>query len=246
MLNKNKSITFFIFSFLALILFPFFIALLSVLLHKVKPSNTQVQNINQYLNTLPYDTSDPYITRVPTLKSLISEPIVSNDDPMLGNKEALITIVQFSDFNCKFCQEQFQILNKIIMQYQDKIKFIRKDYPEYNQESASYQSAIAARCAQEQNKFWEFHNELYLATTTLDKNLFINTAKKINLNKNQFITCLDQPQNAITLIQNNIEEANALDINGVPFIYINKQEFMGSVSEESLEKIIQKELNKNN
>ena len=238
----HKSTILLLASFLALIIFPFLVISLNKLIWSANQDESQIISINAYLDTLPYDTNDPYITSIPTLKNLLDGPIVSEEDPMIGSDEAPITIVQFSDFNCKFCQEQFSILKKIISKYGDKIKFIRKDYPESNIESISYKSAIAARCAQEQNKFWEFHDLLYNANSELNRELFIDLSKQLNLNQEDFATCLDSSEDAKTLINNNIEEANALDINGVPFIYINKQEFMGSVSEESFEKVIKGQL----
>ena len=241
--KKNKVTIFFFSSIFALIIFPFLIFTINRLIWG-NTSKSPIVDINQYLETLPYDTNDPYITRVPTLKNLLDGPIISTEDPTLGSDTAPITIVQFSDFNCRFCQEQFIILKKIIAKYssENKIRFIRKDYPESDIGSASYKSAIAARCAQEQNKFWEFHDLLYEKSTTLNRELFINISKQIDLNQISFINCLDNSTNARTLIKNNVEEANALDINGVPFIYINKQEFIGSVSEESFEKVIQSQL----
>ncbi len=239
---KNKSIIFFISSFACLIALPFLIVALNLLIKKTEPNKSQAININQYLETLPYDSNDPYITKVPTLKNLLSGPIISKNDPMIGSENAQIIIVQFSDFDCKFCQEQFKILKKVIAKHADKIKFIRKDYPESDIKSSSYKSAIAARCAFEQDNFWEFHDLLYETDLELERNLFISISEQLNLNQKNFIACLDQSSNVRVMIKNNIKEANALDINGVPFIYINKQEFIGSVSEKSFEKAIKNQL----
>ena len=237
---KNKPKILFLLSFIALITLPFLLITLNGLIQTNKPN--QAIDINKYLKTLPYDNSDPYVTKVPNLKNLIDGPIISKNDPTIGSDKVPITIVQFSDFACQFCQTQFQTLKKVIASYGDKIKLIRKDYPETNVNSASYQSAIAARCAQAQNKFWEFHDLLYETNKKLNKELFIQLAKKTNLNQNNFINCLDNPTNEKILIKNNILEANALGINGVPFLYINKQKITGNIDRVNLEKIIKKQL----
>ncbi|MBU4375350.1 DsbA family protein [Patescibacteria group bacterium] len=189
-----------------------------------------------------YKNQDPFITKVPSLKDMLAGPIVSQADPALGLDNAPITIVEFSDYECGFCQEQEQTLKQMIEKYNDKIKLVWKDYPERDENSISFQAAVSARCAQEQNQFWPYHDLLFENNENLNQEKFLELASDLNLDINQFNECLIG-EDSKNLIRDNIEEANALDVSGIPFIFVNDQEVMGEISLEELERIVNIELN---
>lgn len=185
---------------------------------------------------------DPLITKAPSLEDYIDGPIISATDPSIGSDQSQVMVVQFSDFDCKFCQKQENILKLAQQQFGDKVKFIWKDYPDTDKNSISYQAAIAARCAQMQGKFWQFHDELY-RSKKISLNSFLPIADSLKMNIEQFNKCL-KSETASALVNDNIEEANVLDITGVPFIYVNKQEIMGEVGLDDLKRMIEIELAK--
>jgi predicted DsbA family dithiol-disulfide isomerase len=228
-------------SLAAVILLPISFFVFKIYLNKINND----QNRKQYHINSRYDTSDPFITKVLNLKDIIDGPLINEADPSLGNAKAPITIVYFADFECEFCQNQEKILKQIMNEYRDKIRLIWKDYPVNDPSAPSYQAAIAARCAGNQNKFWKYHNLLFEESHNLNKQTFIEIAQELELNLREFEKCLtsDKIKN---LINDNIIEANALDIKGVPFIFVNKREIMGEIGLEELRKIIELELNKQN
>ncbi|MDP2766943.1 MAG: thioredoxin domain-containing protein [Candidatus Methanoperedens sp.] len=195
-----------------------------------------------YLNE-NYSEGDLLITKVPRLEDMITGPIISDLDPGMGNEEAPVTIVIFSDYQCGFCQKQEQALKELMSRYEGKIRLIRKDYPETDENSISFLAAAAGRCAQEQKKFWEYHDLLFQNSGGLNSKIFFELAKKLNLNINQFNYCLSGNE-AEQLIKDNIEEADALNISGVPFIYVNDQEVMGEITFEELRRIVEIEFGK--
>ncbi len=205
----------------------------------------QTNSTDKYYLNENYSEGDLLITKVPNLKDMLAGPIITDLDPSLGEQNAPIAIIQFSDFECGFCQEQEQILKQILTEYDNEARLIWKDYPESNENSISFQAATAARCAQEQNQFWPFHDLLYQNNNNLTQLKFLNFADQLNLNRAEFVKCLDN-DNIRQLIHDNIKEANALDIKGIPFIYINDQEVMGEVSLEELSRIIEIEMDKLN
>jgi protein-disulfide isomerase len=230
-------------SLAALVLLPIFFLSLKSMLSVRKENNTPRNNYLPYGEKKEYDTSDPFITKVPQLKDIITKPIVNGDDPAIGNENAPITIVEFSDFECEFCQKQERILKQTMENFGDKVRLIWKDYPEREFSSPSFQAALAARCAGEQNEFWPYHDLLFNKNGDFSKEIFIDLAKKLKLKLDEFKKCLGD-NNIGSLIQNNIEEADALNITGVPFIYVNDEEIMGEVSYEELKKIVESELKK--
>lgn len=188
-------------------------------------------------------TGDPLITKVPGLKDFLDGPIINGLDPSLGPDEAPVTIIYFADYECRYCQKQEAVVKKAVEQYKDKIRLIWKDYPADDTDSGSFSAAVAGRCAQEQGQFWLFHDLLFENGDGLGKDLFINLAEKLDLKKSLFSECLEDEEVG-RLVKDNILEAQALDIKGVPFIFINKQEIMGEATEDDLKKIIEAELNK--
>ncbi len=230
-------------SLIALVLVPIFILSLKSIIVE-NHSSLNIKSLSTSLReelTKEYDTSDPFITKIPQLKDMIKKPIVSDSDPNLGSKNAPLIIIEFADFKCEFCQKQEEILKKIMENFGDKVRLIWKDYPESDFSSPSFQAALAARCANEQNEFWPYHDLLFAKNGNLSKEVFIDLAKNLKLKSDEFKECLID-NNTKNLIQNNIKEADALNITGVPFIYVNDKEMMGEVGYEELKSIIEAEL----
>ncbi|HEV7424691.1 MAG TPA: thioredoxin domain-containing protein [Candidatus Paceibacterota bacterium] len=86
---------------------------------------------------------------------------VSSSDFMMGSLQAKVTVVEYADFQCPFCGKLFQETEPTIMNYvkDGKIDFVYRDFPFLGSESI--RAAIAARCAADQGKFWEYHDYLY-------------------------------------------------------------------------------------
>lgn len=184
---------------------------------------------------------DPFITKAPGWQDRLSGPIISADDPSLGASGAKINLVQFADFSCSYSREQAEIIKQALTDFAGKIKFIHKDYPADKTDSASYQAAIAARCAGEQGKYWEYYDELLKNNRQLNQQNFLEIIVKLSLDKKSFLVCQASDQ-VKKLIAANIEEANNLQISGVPFLFVNQQEAMGEISLEDLKKMIEVEL----
>lgn len=242
--NALKGAGFIAASLAVLILFPLSLLSIKSILFKSGDAGAEKEkNYYSYDDLISgfYDTSNPLTTRKPELKDLIDGPIIDENDPQIGDKNAPVAIVEYSDFECEFCQKQETVIKKIMAEFRDKIKLIWKDYPESNPASISYQAAVAARCAGEQGKFWFFHDLLFEKNKNLSKETFLEFARELKLNAGQFEKCL-KDKNIKNLIENNMAEADALNITGVPFIFVNKEEIMGEVSYEELKNIIEDEL----
>ncbi|MEA1962862.1 MAG: DsbA family protein [Patescibacteria group bacterium] len=184
------------------------------------------------------DISDPYITKVPNLKDMIKEPILRTEDPVLGFADAPITIFIYSDYDCEYCAEQLRMIKASIKKYENKIKLIWKDYPEPDFTSASYMAAVAARCADEQGLFWEYNEKLFSEATNLSQAAFRKTAIKTGLDVKKWQNCVNKGS-VKKLINDNIFEADALLINGVPFVYVNNQGYLGGIEAGELDELIE-------
>ena len=225
-----------------------FVLTISVLVSNIKYGGDREHNLvvergfdnNSFLNT-DYNHKDPYTTKIPNLRDMLAGPIITNLDPSLGDINSPVTMVVFSDFECSYCAEQEKILKKALEKY--NIRLVWKDYPASDTQSRSYQAAMAARCAQAENAFWDYHDLLFEDNSNLDKSNLLKIAQKLHLDMDEFNDCLD---NAFTseLVHDDMLEADALGINGIPFLYVNNQEMLGKIDADDLDKLIEIELQK--
>ena len=167
---------------------------------------------------------DQFTTKVLTIKDQIKKPVITSRDPNMGNRNASTTLVLYSDFACPDCKTQEEDLEKIVIENPNTF-FIRKDFPAKN--SPSYLASIAARCAQKQNKYWEYEKELRQATD-LTETALLDIADQIKLNGLEFSTCLKN-RDTRGLVNDNLVEAEALDLPGSPHLYINSLQFTGGL-----------------
>ena len=197
----------------------------------------------QYYLNKEYSKGDPYITKNPGLADMLTGPIISDLDPHKGGMQSPVTIVLFSDYVCSFCEQQEETIKQILLDFEGSVSLIWKDYPENNPESISWQAALAARCAGEQDAYWLFHDLLYQNNNNLNQTTFVALARELNLNLEIFKDCLSSERTA-NLVKDNIIEANALGIKGIPFLYVNDQEVMGEITYDELKEMAELEMGK--
>ncbi|MBU2229515.1 DsbA family protein [Patescibacteria group bacterium] len=164
-------------------------------------------------------------------------PTVLETDPVRGNEDALVTIVEFGDYGCSHCASMQNTLARILVEYPDQVKIVWKDLPI----SSSANAAIAARCAQLQGKFWEMHDLLFKNSFFLNKGRFLDLAEDLGLQMEEFNSCIDLGTTA-PLVQEGVDQAATLKIDGTPYYFINDQEISGSISYDDLNRFIQLEI----
>lgn len=199
-------------------------------------------NINNKIITENNNSENPnmLVTKAPQRQKIMYPPI-SFIDPQLGKKNAPITIVEYSDFNCIYCASAQQTLAELFAKYPDTIRLVWKNLPIKQLHPTAELSASAALCAGEQDKFWEYHDLLFENQNYFTNDMLINFAKKIGLNTDNFSNCIAN-ETMLPRIKKTIQEAEDLNINGTPHFYINNQEIPGAADLEDFERIIEIEL----
>ena len=143
--------------------------------------------------------------------------------PTLGDPQAPVLMVEFSDFTCGYCGKFFrETLPALKAEYlkAGKVRFAYRDYPR-DEEGWGLVAAHAARCAGEQGKFWEMHDRLFEQHARLGTGVIMQLAKDLRLNANAFAACMDS-QKHIEAILADRDMATKLGFRGTPGFLIVK------------------------
>jgi len=174
--------------------------------------------------------------------------ISADDDPVLGDPDAPVTIVEFSDYECPFCGRHFrQVLPKIIKEYVDtgKVKIVFRDFP-LSFHPDAMPAAVAANCARELSGsdkiYFQFHDKLFENQKNLTRENFIKYAEDLGLDKNKFAACLDK--NDTAEIKADIADGQKYGVSGTPGFFINGTAVKGAYPLETFKEIIDGELAK--
>ena len=154
------------------------------------------------------------------------EKLIKDGAPVLGNMDAKVTVVEFGDFQCPYCGKYFkQILPEIREKYikTGKVRFIYMSFAFLGQESQD--SAQAAKCAQDQGKFWEYHDYIYNNQQGENRGAFSPEnlkafAIKLGLSSAQFNKCLDEKKYE-KYITNEVQVGRKFGVKGTPATFIN-------------------------
>jgi protein-disulfide isomerase len=144
--------------------------------------------------------------------------------PSLGRADAPVTIVEFSDYQCPFCQRfyttTFAALKK---EYIDvgKVRYVFRDYPLEQLHSHARKAAEAAHCAGEQGKYWQMHDALFQSQGALDLPQLAEHARSLGLDGPTFDRCLSSDRNAVR-IDRGLAEGAAAGVQGTPAFVIGR------------------------
>ena len=179
-----------------------------------------------------------------------------DDDPIRGDPNAPITILEFSDFQCPFCARfHTQTLPLLLEEYIDegKVNLIYRDFPIQSIHPNALAAAVAAECANEQEKYWEYHDTLFEkqnAWAKLDSDSAISTfsqyATDVGLDQSQFDSCLESGK-YLEEVQKDLNDGRTYDITGTPGFFIGNEDIgfvkvNGAQPFDSFKKIIDAQL----
>jgi len=166
-----------------------------------------------------------------------------DDDDFLGDANAPVTIIEFSDYECPFCARFYEdALQQIKEKYVDtgKVKFIYRDFP-LSFHTNAQKAAEAAECAGDQGKYYEMHNMLFESGVDGGVTAFKQYATNIGLNSNEFDVCLDSGK-YYDEVQNDIKDGSAAGVRGTPATFVNGILVSGAQPFSVFEQIIEAEL----
>lgn len=156
------------------------------------------------------------------------------------NPDAPVTIIEFSGFQCSWCQKVAPTVERIVSEYGGQINFVFKHMAGY---PGSQIMAEAAECAKEQGKFWEYHHLLFERGVQSDSSL-ADYAQELGLDTDKFDACMLNRRMTLK-IENDFKEALSIGVEGTPTFIINGQMYPGALDYERFKSIIEEELAKN-
>lgn len=161
------------------------------------------------------------------------------DDPVRGRKNASVTVIEYSDFQCPYCKQSQATVQRIESTYGDKIQFIARQYPLPFHDRAK-PAAEAALCAKDQGKFWQYRDKLFPSASLQDED-FKRFSKEVGLNEKKFNECLASHRHAAE-IDATMQEAQKYGVSGTPTFFINGRPMVGNLPFSEFEDAIKDEL----
>lgn len=145
-----------------------------------------------------------------------------DDDPQIGDKNAKVAVIEFSDFQCPFCGRFFtQTLPQVKSEYVDtgKVRFVYRDFPLDTIHPQATPAAQAAECADEQGQFWEYHDKIFQNQASMNDASYKAWAAELGLNTQQFNQCYDSKKYS-SEIQKDFQDGVTAGVSGTPTFYI--------------------------
>jgi protein-disulfide isomerase len=172
--------------------------------------------------------------REETIQKVAKNPAaIVGKSPKKGQGKTIL--IEFSDFECPFCARANENVNQFIQKRSADVTLVYKHLPLTQIHEQALPAAKAAWAAQQQGKFWEYHDALFANQKQLNDGFYQETAKKLGLDLAKFDR--DRASQAATdAINADLKLAMSLELNGTPTFIMNGQLFSGAVSVEELEK----------
>ncbi len=182
---------------------------------------------------------------LPTQQPGKSVEASADDDPSLGPLSAPVTIIVFSDYQCPFCARVEPTLKQVMDTYKEEVRLVFRDFPLGFHQYAQL-AAEASECADEQGKFWEYHDLLFAKQSEWSPvgiNKFKEYALDLGLDASQFNACLESGKYADE-VKKDLEEGQAAGVTGTPAFFVNGVLVSGAQPFSTFQQIIEQELNK--
>jgi protein-disulfide isomerase len=184
---------------------------------------------------------------VDPLQQVISK-ISLEGQPERGPKDAAVTIVEYSDFQCPFCARAYTTIEtQILKEYGDKVRFVFKNFPLSSIHPWAEDGAVASECAFQQgnDQFWAVYNGLFSKQGEITKENVREKASEIatssGLDAERFKECLEGKK-SLEAVKADESEAAALGVNSTPTFFINGRRLSGAQTYESFKQLIDQEL----
>jgi protein-disulfide isomerase len=172
------------------------------------------------------------------------EPIRVKVDPGVGfargAREAPVTIVEFSDFQCPYCRSVVPTLKQVAARYPDRVRWVFRDFPLESIHPEAPLAHEAARCAGDQDKFWPYHDLLF-EQTNLAPAALKQYAAQVGLDAGAFEQCLDSRRHRAAVAAD-VQAGQRLGVTGTPTFFVNGRPLVGNLPLAEFQRVIEREI----
>jgi protein-disulfide isomerase/ribosomal protein L12E/L44/L45/RPP1/RPP2 len=156
-----------------------------------------------------------------------------------GGPNAPVTMIEFSDYECPFCKRADETVQQVMKTYGDKVRLVHRDFP-LSIHNRARPAAEAARCAEAQGKFWDYHTKLF-ASQDLSPEKLQALATEVGLDRAKFDECVAKPPFKDS-IDKDIADGTDAGVTGTPAFFINGRMLSGAQPFEKFKEVIDEEL----
>ncbi len=165
---------------------------------------------------------------------------VAADDPFLGNANAPVTIVQFAEYQCYYCQKVTPTLDRVLKDYDGKVRLVFKDYP-LPMHSRAMPASVATHCVGDQGKYWEMNRLVFENQQAIEDADLRTYAQKVGVDVVKYDACLTSGK-FDAKIQANIADAQKAGVSATPTFFVNGTLLSGAQSYDRFKALIDREL----
>jgi len=158
-----------------------------------------------------------------------------------GPVDAPVTLMAFSDYQCPFCIRSEPVLAEVLSRYPERLRLVHRHFPLENVHPFARAASEAAMCAEEQGKFWAYHDAIFARGGRLTEATFGELADALELEREAFDTCVEQRRYA-DFVEQDIRAGEAAGVTGTPAFFVNGIPLKGARDAEELSRIVESEL----
>lgn len=195
-------------------------------------SEIQISRTHFLTGSPPKNILTSFLTKEVDPSTVRSPAILATDQIRFGSTTSVLSFIQFGDYQCEACRDFSLTAQNVVASYGGDVRYVWKDLPLKEIHDKSVDAAIFARCAGQQDKFWETHDKL-IERGNLSETALTTIARENRLDLNLLSACRINPDIRTTLEQD-VDFAKSEGINAVPFFFIGTKGFVGALTEQEL------------
>jgi len=149
-------------------------------------------------------------------------PIINSPRPIKGPAQAGLLLEEFSDFQCPACKAANSVVIEVEQTFGDRLQLSYRHFPLISIHPQAFRAALAAECANDQGKFWEYHDKLFEKQPAFSSSDLIGYAGDLGLDKTKFAACLNSEAKT-DVVRADMREGDKRQINATPTFFLNGQ-----------------------
>lgn len=186
----------------------------------------------------------PKIERNDIAPGTVDAPTVTFVNPSRGALSPKVTIIEYGDFECDACALLNTSIEAVLEKYPDDVKHVWKDLPNESAHPLATPAAIAAHCADQQGRFWEYHDELFERQTFLSESQLSQIAFDLELDTDAWSNCYAS-RDTLPIVRKDYEEGLGLGLIATPTVFIGDDHYVGAISTNDLMSYVEQALEAN-